>query len=624
MISANAALPGSYDYGEVARSVFIAIAASYAALDLTGRVTAARGRARLAWLSGGAIAMGIGIWAMHFKGMLAFHLPVPVQYHWPTVLTSLLVAILASRVALYVASRQKMGPVEAATGSVIMACGIAGMHYIGMAAMRLPAIPRFSPLLVTFSILFAILFSMVALLMAFDLREETKWTVPRRLGSATVMGIAVSAMHYTGMSAVSFIPAPPPDLAYAVSISPLANNGIAIVTLIVIMAAITTSSVDRRAAVEVQRHNLELERRVVDSEERFRKLVEALPDSILVHSENRVVFVNPSCVRLLGAQQPEQLLGKDVFEIIHPDYWDLTRRRIQRCYETGTVSPARESVLLALDGSAIQIEAAAIPIIWNGSPAIEVIVRDIRERKRAEEALQQSKADVARVTRLATMGELTASIAHEINQPLGAVVTNGNAALRWLAGQPPNLEEAGSAIGRTIREANRASEVIGRIRALLQKLPPQMERLDVNAVIREVLILADNEFLKAGVIVQTELAEDVPAVFGDRIQLLQVMLNLVLNGIEAMSTITDRPRQLLIKAAKHPDGVLIQVHDSGKGVDPEQADRIFESFFTTKPQGIGMGLSVGRSMVEAQGGRLWFTPGSLHGAVFQFTVPKAD
>jgi PAS domain S-box-containing protein len=624
MISANAAIPGTYDYSEVARSVFTAIAASYAALDLTGRVTAARGRVRLAWLCGGAIAMGIGVWAMHFKGMLAFHLPVSVEYHWPTVLASLLVAILASAVALYVASRQKMGLVEALTGSVIMACGIAGMHYIGMAAMRLPAIPRFSPLLVTFSILFAILFSMVALLMAFDLREETKWTVPRRLGSATVMGVAVSAMHYTGMSAVSFIPGSPPDLSYAVSISPLASNGIAIVTLIAIMAAITTSSVDRRAAAEVQRLNQALERRVADSEERFRKLVEALPDSILVHSENRVVFVNPSCMRLLGAQEPEQLLGKDIFEIIHPDYQEATRRRIQRCYETGTASPARESAFLALDGSAIQIEAAAIPIIWNGSPAIEVIVRDIRERKRAEEALQQSKAELARVTRIATMGELTASIAHEINQPLGAVVTNGNAALRWLAGQPPNLEEVREAIERTIREANRASEVIGRIRALLQKTPPQRERLDVNAVIREVLTLADRELLQGGVALQTELAPDVPAVLGDRVQLQQVVLNLILNGIEAMNMVTDRPRELLVKSAKHADGVLIQVHDLGEGVDPEQADRIFEPFFTTKAQGIGMGLSVGRSIVEAHGGRLWFTAGSSHGAVFQFTVPKGD
>ena len=163
-ISANAALPGSYDYAEVARSVFIAVAASYAGLDLAGRVTTARGGVRLAWLSGGATAMGIGIWAMHFKGMLAFRLPVSVAYHWPTVLLSLVVAILASAFALYVVSRQKLGPVEAFTGSVIMGAGIVGMHYIGMAAMRLPAITQYSPLLVAFSILLAILFSLIALL----------------------------------------------------------------------------------------------------------------------------------------------------------------------------------------------------------------------------------------------------------------------------------------------------------------------------------------------------------------------------------------------------------------------------------------------------------------------------
>src|SRR6266853_5001757 len=161
MISANAALPGSYYYGEVARSVFIAVAASYAALDLTGRVSEAKQRIRLAWLSGGATAMGIGIWGMHFKGMLAFHLPVPQEYYWPLVLISLLEAILASAVGLYVASRRRMGWVEALNGSVIMSGGIAGMHYIGMASMRLPAITRFSPGLVALSVLFAFIFSLV-------------------------------------------------------------------------------------------------------------------------------------------------------------------------------------------------------------------------------------------------------------------------------------------------------------------------------------------------------------------------------------------------------------------------------------------------------------------------------
>jgi len=250
MISASAALTGSYDYSEVARSGLIAIVASYAALDLAGRVTATRGRARLAWLSGGAIAMGIAIWAMHFKGMLAFHLPVPVEYHWPTVLASLLVAVLASAVALYVASRPKMGPVEALTGSIFMGAAIGGMHYIGMAAMRLPAVTQYSPFLVTCSILLAVLFSVIALLMAFGLREETRWSVPRRLGSAAVMGVAVSAMHYTGMAAASFIPASPPDLSHAVSIPPAGGSGVVIAALIVLVAAVTTSSVDRRQSEE--------------------------------------------------------------------------------------------------------------------------------------------------------------------------------------------------------------------------------------------------------------------------------------------------------------------------------------------------------------------------------------
>jgi PAS domain S-box-containing protein len=250
MISASAALTGSYDYGEVARSVLIAIFASYAALDLAGRVTAARGRARLAWLSGGASAMGLGIWAMHFKGMLAFHLPVPVEYDWPTVLASLLVAVLAFAIALYVASRQKLAPVAALAGSIFMGAGIAGMYYIGMAAMRLPAVTRYSPLLVTCSILLAILFSVVALLFAFDLREETRWSVPRRLASATLMGLAVSAMHYTGMAAASFIPASPPHLSHAVSIPPIGNSGVVIAALIVLLTAVTTSSVDRHRSAD--------------------------------------------------------------------------------------------------------------------------------------------------------------------------------------------------------------------------------------------------------------------------------------------------------------------------------------------------------------------------------------
>jgi C4-dicarboxylate-specific signal transduction histidine kinase len=252
------------------------------------------------------------------------------------------------------------------------------------------------------------------------------------------------------------------------------------------------------------------------------------------------------------------------------------------------------------------------------------IAEDITERKRAEQALQESQAALARVTRIAAMGELTASIAHEINQPLAAVVANGSASLRWIAMQPPNLDEAREALTRVVGDANRASDVIARIRALLKKAPPPLERLDTNKEIREVLALTASDLLKGGVTVQTELAADIPTVLGDRVQLQQVILNLIMNGIDAMSMITDRPRDLLIKSARCPDGVLAQVQDSGSGLDPEDADSIFEPFFTTKPQGMGMGLSISRSIVEAHGGRLWATPGSLHGAIFQFTLPGAD
>ena len=319
MISANAVITGSYDYSEVARSVLIAILASYAALDLGGRVTAARGRVRLAWLSGGGITMGIGIWAMHFKGMLAFRLAVPVEYHWPTVLVSLLVAILASAFALHVASRRKMSVVAALTGSIFMGTGIAGMHYIGMAAMRLPAVTRFSALLVACSILLAILFSLIALLMAFDLREETRWSVPRRLGSATVMGVAVSAMHYTGMAAASFIPAWPPDLSDAVSISPLANNGIAIVTLLVIVAAITTSSVDRRGY-----------------EDRLRLVIDTIPQQIWSGPpDGSLDFCNAQFRSYVG-RTLEELQGEGWQQMLHPDDRERVVKRWRESVMNGT------------------------------------------------------------------------------------------------------------------------------------------------------------------------------------------------------------------------------------------------------------------------------------------------
>ena len=1109
MISANPALSGFYDYGEVARSVFIAIAASYVALDLTGRVTAATGQARLAWLGCGATAMGIGIWAMHFKGMLAFHLPVPVEYHWPTVLASLLVAVLASAVALYVSSLHKMGSVEALTGSMCMGAAIAGMHYIGMAAMRLTAITRYSALLVTCSILLAILFSLIALLMAFGLREETRWTVPRRLGSATVMGVAVSAMHYTGMAAATFIPASPPDFSYAVSVSPVGNSGVVLVTLIVLVAAATTSSVDRRRSehllrlvidtapamlhsarpdgyvdffnkrwleyvglsleeisgwrwtlvihpddvegvvgewrssvesgkpfeaearlrradgeyrlmilrkvplrdeagsivkwygsaldIEDRRRaeqelrqaeehiraildyspnwiflkdtegryllvNREIERvfgmnqeqmkgktdseifpfpeqaaeyRANDlkvlragltmefeemalledgphtsivhkfplfdahgniyatggvatditerkraeearrySEEQYRTVVETATDAVVsIDEDSKILFVNPATTEIFGYDtseligrpltmlMPESLRklheagfkrylatgerhlnwhgadftglrkngqefpvevsfgemtsngrkvftgfirdisekkraedelrkqkevfqkifenipvliafrgpGGDRLELVNPEWERTTGWKLKEILEHNAGALAeffpdphdRQAIrdLIAAstgqwtelkvrvkDGRVIDVIAAFVHLsdgstlfigrditgrkraeselresearfrlvadsapvrIWMSGtdklctyfnkPWLDFTGRsidrelgngwaegvdpedlqkcldtytqafdrreafrmeyrlrrhdgeyrwvsdigvprfnpdgsfagyigsciDVTEQRRAEEQLRQAHEDLARVTRVVALGELAAAIAHEVNQPLTAIVTNANFCLRELAGEGLSPDALQEAIAEIVNDGTRASAIISRIRSLLTKGAPDRSELDVNEVIREVTRLLRKELARNRVSLRYHLAPDLPPVLGDRVQVQQVLVNLILNSIESMRSRNNGPREILIQSAPRPDGVLVQLQDTGAGIDPQQADRIFEPFFSTKPEGIGMGLSISRSIVESHGGHLWAAPSS-NGALFEFTLPAQD
>jgi C4-dicarboxylate-specific signal transduction histidine kinase len=253
----------------------------------------------------------------------------------------------------------------------------------------------------------------------------------------------------------------------------------------------------------------------------------------------------------------------------------------------------------------------------------EEMRKEMIERQRAEEALLEAQAELARVTRALGMGELVATIAHEVNQPLTAIVTNGNFCSRRLEGATPNLHELRAAITEIVNDGARASAIISRIRALLMKGVPDRTKLDINQVIQAVARLLRHELTRSRVSLRTDLAPDLPYVLGDRVQLQQVMLNLIMNGIDAMNMITDRPRELLIKSAKHSEGVLIQVQDSGAGIDPGQADRIFEPFFTDKPEGVGMGLSISRSIVESHGGRLWAVPGAS-GALFEFTLPAQD
>jgi C4-dicarboxylate-specific signal transduction histidine kinase len=243
------------------------------------------------------------------------------------------------------------------------------------------------------------------------------------------------------------------------------------------------------------------------------------------------------------------------------------------------------------------------------------------ERKRAENALHHAQTELAHVARVATLGELTASIAHEVNQPLTAVIANANASLRWLAAATPNLDEARNAVSRIVRDGNRAGEVIARIRALVQKTDTEKVRLDINQTIQEVVLLMQNEAVRKGVAIRMDLATNFPPVLGDRIQLQQVILNLVMNGIEAMDTVTDRPRDLLIRSSpQESDKVLVAVQDSGIGIDSQNLEKIFDTFYTTKSQGMGMGLAISRSIVENHGGKLWAVPNDGPGATFQFTL----
>src|SRR5580698_8908014 len=257
--------------------------------------------------------------------------------------------------------------------------------------------------------------------------------------------------------------------------------------------------------------------------------------------------------------------------------------------------------------------------------ANESLLEQIAEQKRTEEALQVTRTELARVVRITTIGELTASIAHEVNQPLAAVVANADACVAWLSHQTPNLIEARAAAERATQGATRASEVIVRIRSLISKATPEKAPIQINEVIQETAALAEGQASRNDVSLVLQLQPDLPVVLGDRIQLQQVILNLVMNGIEAMSGVTGQPRQLiLLSRLEGPEQVLVSVQDCGIGIRADVMPRLFEPFFTTRSQGMGMGLPISRSIIESHGGKLWAESKASQGSIFQFTLPSAS
>jgi PAS domain S-box-containing protein len=404
------------------------------------------------------------------------------------------------------------------------------------------------------------------------------------------------------------------------------------------------SELDRRVAqrtTELAAANEELQKEIADrkhaeedlrtSEEMHRVIVEAANDAVISMDERgAILLANPATRRIFG-YDPVEIVGKPMTMLMP----EMMRKPHENGYKRYLATGKRhlnwqgvEVTAQRKDGQEFPVEVSFGELTSDGHKVFTGFIRDISERKQAEDRLraserdlQMTQAELARVSRLTTMGELAASIAHEVNQPLTAVINNASACLRLLANHNLEPEVLRRALEGIIADGTRASTVLARIRAFIKKEPAEKSGLDINEVIQEVLVLAGHELYENQVLPDHQLKTDLPSVLADRVQLQQVLLNLIMNGIEAMAAVTDRPRLLGVQSRIDESGdLLVAVSDSGTGFGLE-LDRVFNPFFTTKANGMGMGLSISRSLVESHGGRLWAAPNSPHGAVFSFTLP---
>ena len=336
------------------------------------------------------------------------------------------------------------------------------------------------------------------------------------------------------------------------------------------------------------------------------------------------MYLSDEWYRLYGFDQEKgPPPWEDRLQRTHPE----DRAKFQAAIERAIADMSHYEVefrILLPNGTVKHVHTVGHPVLDASGNLVEFVgsSTDITERKLAEESLRQTQAELARVNRVTTMGELTASLAHEVNQPIAAASTNANTCLRWLAADTPNIEEAREAATRIVKDAKRAAEITSRIRQLFRKGTPQRDPVDVNEIIREMIILLRGETTRYNIVVETDLAADLPKFLADRVQLQQVLMNLMINGIEAMRD-ANGMRQLSIRSQrKQNEEVLVCVSDSGVGLPPEDTEQIFNAFFTTKPQGTGMGLRISRSIIESHGGRLWAAGNSPRGASFYFSLPS--
>jgi PAS domain S-box-containing protein len=627
------AYPGTYNLGLVVTSVAIAILAAFVALSISGRIAAATTRwARYAWASAGAISMGGGIWSMHFVGMLAFSLPCGITYDPLGTVLSMIPGMLASGIALSAISKpREPGLSRLSVSAVLIGAGIGAMHYSGMAAMQPEALLRYNPGLVAISIVVAVVLAFVSLSIRFQFRRPQSPRLAANIIAASVMGCAVAGMHYSAMQASIFFPLPDaPNHSMALSPTLLALL-ITTFTFLIAASTLVATFAGRQNELAVSL-SAEISRRQRTEEDLRRSEAYLGEAQRLSHTGSWALDVATGQF-IHSSEEHHRLFGFDPREGI--PVWKDWARRVHREDREGTWDRIRRGIsertdfeldyrTVNPDGSIKYVHALGHPVFNAAGDLVEFVGTsiDVTQRRRAEEARLDAQNQLAHVHRVTAMGQLAASIAHEVNQPIAATVTNAQAALRWLDRRPADLQEVRQALARIAKDGHRAAEVIDEIRALIKKAPPRKDRLEINGAIHEVIALTRGEAVKNGVSVQTELIDGLPLIEGDRVQLQQVILNLIINAFEAMSGISEGVRELLISTRKaEPDGVLVAVRDSGPGLAPATLERLFESFYTTKPGGLGLGLSICRSIIEAHGGRLWACANVPCGAIFQFTVP---
>jgi PAS domain S-box-containing protein len=358
------------------------------------------------------------------------------------------------------------------------------------------------------------------------------------------------------------------------------------------------------------------------SENNFRQIVDSIPGLVCIMDANgQIEQLNQPLLKYFG-KNPELLKGWQLTDAVHPDDLPGVTKAYTFSVTTGTPYEIQHRCRRA-DGIYrwFQVRGLAVRDVDGQIRGWYILLTDIDDRKRAEEALRQVQGDLARINRVTTMGELAASLAHEIKQPISGAITNANVCLRKLDHDEPNLDEVRTVVTRIRRDVQRAAEIIDRIRAQFEKGALRQQTLDVNEIVPETVTLLRDEAVRHSILVRMELAADLPQIVGDRLQLQQVMMNLILNSIEAMKNV-DGIREIIIQSQRAEKGqVLVSLSDTGTGLPPQSGEQIFSPFFTTKSHGTGMGLRISRSIIESHGGRLWADSPSGHGATFRFTLP---